>query len=394
MYNGNGRRSYEVRSRIPRVQPVRQKPSGLAIVLAVLIGAALLVGAGYLGAFLATAGDSKSDMTAVLYDDPTVTGEILTDISYTGEELGAVKAAELAKRSVVEIDAAEAGRGSGVVIAVSEVNADGTGEDAAYIITNCHVVKGAGEIKVTLPGGTKCDALWAKGDEAGDIAVIKIAVDCSAIGLKAAVSGTGVQPQAGQQVIAVGNPLGDLGGSVAVGYIAASNRTVMVGDRKMDLIQLDMSLNAGNSGGGLFDLRGALIGIVNAKSLAPDAEGIGFAIPLSDAVTAAVGIMERGYAPGRVDTDMLRFKEVSSGGAMASGLYVSDNSGAEVIPEGAYIVEVDGETISTRAQWVALLNEKAVNETIRITYEKDGTVSTETVTLPEKKSCDWEYRRG
>ena len=104
--------------------------------------------------------------------------------------------------------------------------------------------------------------------------------------------------------------------------------------------------------------------------------------------------MEQGYAPGRVDTDMLRFKEVSSGGAMASGLYVSDNSGAEVIPEGAYIVEVDGETISTRAQWVALLNEKAVNETIRITYEKDGTVSTETVTLPEKKSCDWEYRRG
>ena len=219
-------------------------------------------------------------------------------------------------------------------------------------------------------------------------------VDCSAIGLKAAVSGTGVQPQAGQQVIAVGNPLGDLGGSVAVGYIAASNRTVMVGDRKMDLIQLDMSLNAGNSGGGLFDLRGALIGIVNAKSLAPDAEGIGFAIPLSDAMTAAVGIMEQGYAPGRVDTDMLRFKEVSSGGAMASGLYVSDNSGAEVIPEGAYIVEVDGKTISTRAQWVALLNEKAVNETIRITYEKDGTVSTETVTLPEKKSCDWEYRRG
>ena len=394
MYNGGDRRSYEVRSRIPRVQPVRQKPSGLAVVLAILIGAALLVGAGYLGAFLATAGETKTDLTAVIYDDPENFGENLADFAYTGEELGAVKAAELAKHSVVDVDASDIGRGSGVVFAVSEVNGDGTGEDAAYIVTNCHVVNGAGKITVTLPGGTKCDAVWAKGDIASDIAVIKINVDCSAAGIRAAVAGTGAKPQAGQQVLSVGNPLGDLGGSVAVGWIAAEERKVSVDGGTMTLIQLDMSLNPGNSGGGLFDLRGALIGIVNAKSLAADAEGIGFAIPLSDAMSATVDIMEKGYVSGRVDTDVLRFKEVNSGGAMASGLYVSDNSGADSIPEGALIVSVADEKISTKAQWAALLRNKAVNESIKITYEKDGTVTTETITLPEKKSCDWEYRRG
>ena len=78
MYKGNDRRSYEVRSRIPRVQPVRQKPSGLAILLAVVIGAALLLGAGYLGAFLATASDKKSELTAIIYQDSGKSGENLS----------------------------------------------------------------------------------------------------------------------------------------------------------------------------------------------------------------------------------------------------------------------------------------------------------------------------
>lgn len=392
MYKGNDRRSYEVRSRIPRVQPVRQKPSGLAILLAVVIGAALLLGAGYLGAFLATASDKKSELTAIIYQDPGKFGENLSGVSYTGSELGTVKAAELAKRSIVDIDAANAGRGSGVIIAVS-AGGDGGNEDAAYIVTNSHVVEGAGNVTVTFPGGTRCDAEWAKGDATSDIAVIKVNVDCAAIGAAQAVFGQGA-PQAGQQIIAVGNPLGNLGGSVAGGMIAAASRQVSIDGRTTELIQLDIALNQGNSGGGLFDLRGALIGIVNAKSLAEGVEGIGFAIPLDNVMEVASAIMENGYVPGRADEDVLKFKEVVSGGAMASGLYVSDNSGSDSVPEGALLVSADGEKISTKAQWVALIARKKANETIKIEYAKDGEVTTETITLPEKTSCDWEYRRG
>jgi len=107
----------------------------------------------------------------------------------------------------------------------------------------------------------------------------------------------------GESVLAVGNPLGELGGTVTSGIVSALNRSVTIqgtsSTNTMSLIQMDASVSPGNSGGGLFNMNGELIGLVNAKSSSSDAEGLGFAIPINDAIKVAQDLLENGYVSGR-----------------------------------------------------------------------------------------------
>ena len=143
------------------------------------------------------------------------------------------------------------GAGSGVII-----SSDG------LIITNNHVVSGANTIKVTLKDGTQYDAKLIGTDPDSDIAVIKI----EATGLPCALVGDSDKLEVGDEVVAVGNPLGELGGTVTNGIISALSRDVNIDGTEMSLIQTNAAVNPGNSGGGLFNMYGGLIGIVNAKS--------------------------------------------------------------------------------------------------------------------------------
>ncbi|MBR2891638.1 MAG: trypsin-like peptidase domain-containing protein [Bacilli bacterium] len=179
--------------------------------------------------------------------------------------------------------------GSGVMIGVSDTH--------TYIITCHHVIEGATNITVTLSDDTKYGASIIGGDKTSDIAVI--AIEKTGLTLSKFIDDSNKVTLA-STVIAIGNPLGTLGGTVTVGIVSSTNRLIEMSDgTSKDLIQFDAAINSGNSGGGLFNAEGQLIGIVNAKYSAAGVEGLGFAIPANTALSIAKGLIEKGYVEGR-----------------------------------------------------------------------------------------------
>ena len=185
----------------------------------------------------------------------------------------------------------------------------GTGiimSEDGYIITNAHVVDGASAISVILPSeysdGEKDDkdnsfkAELIGKDNQTDIAVVKIEKE----GLVAVEFGTSGEVQVGEVSIVIGNPLGlDLANSVTAGIISATDRSITIEDRTMNLIQTDASINSGNSGGPLINAYGQVIGITSAKVASTYGEGLGFAIPIDEAIPIVNELMENGYVTGR-----------------------------------------------------------------------------------------------
>ena len=170
------------------------------------------------------------------------------------------------------------GAGSGVIIS-----------ENGYIITNHHVIEGAGAITVRLTNGCEYAAGVVGSDPDGDIALIKI----DATDLCAATIGSSKSVVVGQQVLAIGNPLGTLGGTVTDGIISALDRKIPIDGVEMTLLQTNAAINPGNSGGGLFNRSGELIGIVNAKRAETGVEGLGFAIPVDIAWEIALQIAQQ-----------------------------------------------------------------------------------------------------
>lgn len=132
---------------------------------------------------------------------------------------------------------------------------------------------------------------------AGDIAVISINEKST---LNVAIWGSSKDLLVGEDVIAIGNPLGNLGGTVTKGIISATERSISVGNYTMTLLQTDTAINPGNSGGGLFNMRGELVGVVNAKTSDEEVEGICFAIPADTARSIFDDLVTDGVVNGRV----------------------------------------------------------------------------------------------
>ena len=280
----------------------------------------------------------------------------------------------------------ESGAGSGVII-----SSDG------YILTCAHVVDGASTITVTI-GDKDYTATLVGEDTTSDIAVIKI----DANGLTPATVGDGDSLKVGQSVMAVGNPLGELGGTVTGGMISALNRSVTIQGSSsvntMSLIQMDASVSPGNSGGGLFNMNGELIGIVNAKSSSSDAEGLGFAIPINDAIKVAQELLENGYVTGRpyLGITYLAVEDAQTAaqlGVNAYGVYVvevvkggpAEKAGLQA---GDRIVSVDGTEIASKDDLGTLMQKHAAGDTLSITIAREGQMQTVNVTLGEKTASN------
>lgn len=186
----------------------------------------------------------------------------------------------------------------------------GTGivlSEDGYIITNQHVIDGAQSIAVLLPTDYSSDSDSGEGtltyeaqlvgsDEQTDIAVLKIKVS----GLTKAEIGMSADIRVGELSIVIGNPLGlDLTNSATAGIISAKDRTITIEDRTMKVLQTDASINHGNSGGPLINAYGQVIGITSAKVADSEVEGLGFAIPIDDAIPIINDLIENGYVTGR-----------------------------------------------------------------------------------------------
>lgn len=183
---------------------------------------------------------------------------------------------------------AESGTGSGVIFKKTE--------NEAYIVTNNHVIENATKVEVTLHDGEKVSAELVGTDPLTDIAVIKIKGDISAEILP---FGDSSKLRAGEQVLAIGNPLGlDLSRTVTQGIVSAVDRSIAVstsaGEWDLDVIQTDAAINPGNSGGALINSAGELVGINSLKIAENGVEGLGFAIPSNEVETLINQLIEHG----------------------------------------------------------------------------------------------------
>ena len=156
-----------------------------------------------------------------------------------------------------------------------------------YIVTNYHVVGDADTVKVTLYNGDSYDAQYIGGDEDYDIAVIKI----EATDLPNVTLGNSDSLNVGDHVLAIGNPLGELTFSMSEGIASSVNRAIDVDGTPFNMIQVTAAINPGNSGGALLNLDGELVGINTAKLSDTDVEGMGYAIPISDAADLILELM-------------------------------------------------------------------------------------------------------
>jgi len=276
--------------------PVNPRPSNgvrtgaivaLSFVLLVVLGVGLFAG----WQFGRTTGSTGGASTNVATLQPG-TGPQSTVPALTGNNEQAVREAVVAKvrPAVVEVNVTtqQGGAiGSGVII-------DGRG----YIVTNNHVVNGAQSMTVTLYDGTNLPAQLVGTDPADDLAVVKITPPSK--GLTVATIGDSSKLQVGQDVMAIGNPLG-ITQTVTHGIISALGRNVSEGQGGATIpnaIQTDAAINPGNSGGALVDMQGNLVGIPTLTAIDPEfntpASGVGFAIPSNRVATIVPQIISSG----------------------------------------------------------------------------------------------------
>ncbi len=374
-------------------QPPKKEKKHNKVLLRVLAGVgvvALGFGGGFGGAVVA----SRAGLTGNQVVVQEVQRNTSTDASNTGSTDGTSmtmqQIAAVASPSVVAITTeqmsssqtwfggyyVQSGAGSGII-----VSQDG------YILTCAHVVSGATSVKVQLNGSDQSyDATVVGVDSTSDIAVLKI----DATGLTPAVIGDSDKLAVGETTVAVGNPLGTLSNTVTQGIVSALNRQVTVEDNNMTLIQTDTSISPGNSGGGLFNANGELIGVVNAKSSYSEAEGIGFAIPINTAMDIAQQLIENGAVARPVlGVSILDVQDSSTAqqyGVSALGVYVADvtkGGGAEAagVQRGDRIIAIDDTAVSSTSTVKSYLADKQVGDTVTLQVERDGKVLTLNVTL-------------
>ena len=329
--------------------------------------------------------NSLNDSGATVFDSSSL---ISTNEKAPEEVLTIPEIAAFAADSVVEIytetvvssgrmgQFVNEGAGSGVI-----VSSDG------YIVTNNHVIDGARKITVLLRNGNEYEAALIGRDSKTDLAAIKI----NTTGLQPVIYGNSDSLQIGELAVAIGNPLGQLGGSVTEGIISALSRNIDIDGEMMTLLQTSAAVNPGNSGGGLFNCHGELIGVVNAKSSGSDIEGIGFAIPVNTVKTIADDIIQYGYVPGRIAFGATLIDVTDSWTAMmyrvpTTGVYVSQADADSGLRPGDRIISIDGIEIKYSADVKELLDTYKVGETLSIIVSRNGQNTTVEHTLKQAAS--------
>ncbi len=376
------------------------------VVMATVIGlfAGVLLGSNYRkGQSALAAAEAPTVTQAPVLSVPTATPVAVSETTeattadavksagfVTGGEYTRAQICEIAAPSVVGIDVIAPvtywgrvyeteGSGSGVILTT-----DG------YIATCAHVVDGASSIKVTLNDDTTYEATVVGSDSRNDLAIIKIGAE----NLVAAEIGDSNMLTVGEDVIAIGNPLGELRGTATSGIISALRRPVVIDSVEMELVQTDAAISPGNSGGGLFNASGRLIGIVNAKASGNNAEGLGFAIPINDVLSEINDLLHYGYITGRaylgVYTQNVSLRS-DYGYWRSSSVYcvqitdVVAGGAAEKagLKAGDLILAIDDKSISSNDDLADVIAGYNAGDSATLTIQRDGQKQTVSVTFGE-----------
>ncbi len=308
----------------------------------------------------------------------------------TGGELSATEIYQLACKQVVGISTTVSG-GYNMFGQVTSNAVSGTGfiiSEDGYILTNNHVVEGAKDVTVKLYDGSEYAAtiVGVEGRDS-DVAVLKI----EARGLTPVTLGNSDDMQVGQDIYAVGNPLGELTYTMTSGIISALDREIAT-DRNVNInmFQLDAAVNAGNSGGPVYDAHGRVLGIVTAKYKSTGIEGLGFAIPINDAVAIARELIDHGYVKkayfGIVVTTMSEADAQRYNSK--AGVYVTqvtEGSCAEKagMLQGDVILELGGKAVADTTELASVKKNYKAGDSCEVKVWRSGKELTLTVVFDE-----------
>ena len=405
-YTGENTNSYYQ----PTQKPEQKKRSGGKIVAMALcfslLGGAVGTGGTYVGMKYLnentseTAADEKevTEKETVLLTSGRVSNTLTETAANSGKLMSASEVYKANVNSTVGIttsiktnyfgyETTAAASGSGFII-----SADG------YIITNHHVIEGANKITVTLYDGKSYDAELIGSDESNDIAVLKIDAD----DLTPVVLGSSSDLSVGDEVVAIGNPLGELTLSLTAGVVSALDRTITTENTTMNLIQTDTAINSGNSGGALFNMYGEVVGITNAKysssasSSQASIDNIGFAIPIDNVKSLVESIIKNGYvvkpyigvSVSEVSSELKDYG-VPAGVAIK---VVNDNSPAEKagLKVNDVITEVNGKEMTSKSELIALIKASSKGDELKLKVYRNGSYTEITVIVDETKQEDTE----
>ena len=282
--------------------------------------------------------------------------------------------------------------GSGVIIS----------EDG-YVLTNNHVISGADKITVYVNSGDgseeqSYEATLVGSSESNDIAVLKI----DATDLNAAAFGDSDQIEVGELAVAIGNPMGQVHGSVTAGIISAVEQELTIDDVTINAIQTDAAINPGNSGGALFDSYGNVIGIVYAKSSSVSIEGIGYAIPVNnikDLVAQMINDPDSVKDQTKGSQIMLGItirditEEMSKQYSMPVGVYITEVSSMSAaeragLQKGDIITEFAGETVTSADDLNAIKAKQTSGDTVSVKIDRNGKEMTLDLVIPQPTEVD------
>lgn len=319
-------------------------------------------------------------------------GEPLTAREIYKENIDSVVAiqTEIVTRNIFNQSVKGAVAGSGFIIS-----------DTGYILTNYHVIEGATKISVTLADNSTYTAKVIGTDQTNDIAVIKLDSDKT---FKAVVFGDSESIEIGEDVVAIGNPLGELTFSMTKGIVSATDRLISTDlYTGINMFQVDCSVNEGNSGGPIFNMYGEVIGVVSAKYASNTIEGLGFCIPVNDAVNIVKELIANGKVTNRgslgikvVDMTTSEIEKFN----LVQGAYIyeiiengaADKAGLQV---GDIIVEYNGKTIANVNSLLSIKRNSLKGEEVSLKIWRNGeyldvklTLETEIVENEEEKNLD------
>lgn len=382
----------------------KRRGMSVAGIIALCLCCSILGGAcGFLGGYFGNRSSSLPDAnepadTVINYAPQGTTGDVVSNIVYSGDELSGPQIYALGCKQTVAITTEVTTNYWGFITSTPVSGSGFIISENGYILTNHHVIAdaiaGGYDVNVYMNDGTMYIAEIVGYEEDNDIAVLKI----DAEGLSAVTIGDSDTMLVGETARVIGNPLGELQYSMTSGEVSALDREISTTDSSsgvvttINMFQIDAAVNGGNSGGPVYNSRGEVIGVVTAKYSDTGVEGLGFAIPINDAISIAEELITKGYVSGKAYMG-IKVQTISVSVAqyynMAPGAYVasvepgscSEKAGLQ---EGDIIVQMGDVRVTTDNDLISAKKAYRAGDTTTLTIYRDGKYIEVSITFDEE----------